>query len=143
MDSQIWVYSVIWFLGDSGTEQLATSHCLNQWWQSLVYSCEWDFLLSPFRDFWGRSGVQKCLFFTKPLLYPPTTKLLGGISVSLRPSVRPSVRPASRVRSVAPAVLVGSISYLYILSSNFRRCVVCKVLCKILKFEFLAIFQNL
>ena len=56
-----------------------------------------------------------------------TTKLLGGILVSLRPSVR----PASRVRSVAPTVLVGSISYLYILSSNFRRCVVCKVSCKI------------
>ena len=29
------------------------------------------------------------------------------------PSVPPSVRPASRVRSVAPTVLVGSISYLY------------------------------
>ena len=41
--------------------------------------------------------------------------------------------PASRVRSVAPTVLVGSISYLYILSSNFRRCVVCKVSCKICK----------
>ena len=62
---------------------------------------------------------------------------------SVRPSVRPLVRPASRVRSVAPTVLVGSISYLYILSSNFRRCVVCKVSCKIPKFEFLAIFINL
>ena len=47
-------------------------------------------------------------------------------------SVRPSrVRPASHVRSVAPKVLVGSISYLYILSSNFRRCVVYKGSCKI------------
>ena len=54
--------------------------------------------------------------------------------------VRPSVRPASRVRSVAPRVLVGSISYLYILSNNFLRCVTCKVYCKILKFEYLAIF---
>ena len=34
------------------------------------------------------------------------------------------VRPASRVRSVAPTVLVGSISYLYILFSNFRMCCV-------------------
>ena len=46
---------------------------------------------------------------------PCTTKLLGGILVSLRPSVRPavppSVYPTSRVRSVAPTVLVGSISY--------------------------------
>ena len=49
------------------------------------------------------------------------TKLLGGILVSLRPSallsvclsVCPSVSPASRVHSLAPTVLVGSISYLY------------------------------
>ena len=33
--------------------------------------------------------------------------------------------------SVVPTVLVGSISYLYMLSSNFRRCVACKVSCKI------------
>ena len=39
--------------------------------------------------------------------------------------------PASRVRSVAPTVLVGSILYSYILSSNFRRCVACRVECKI------------
>ena len=56
----------------------------------------------------------------EPSYTPRTTKLLGGILVSLRPSVCPSVRPsrvrpASRVRSVASTVLVGSISYLYIL----------------------------
>ena len=62
---------------------------------------------------------------------PCTTKLLG---VYWFHSVCLSVRPASRVRSVAPTVLVGSISYLYILSSNFRRCVACKVSCKISKF---------
>ena len=56
-------------------------------------------------------------------------------------SPKTSVRPASCVRSVAPTVLVGSISYLlYILSSNFRRCVACKVSCKISKFEFLVVF---
>ena len=57
------------------------------------------------------------------------------IRPSIRPSVRPTVHlsvcPASRVHSVAPTVLVGSFSYLYILSSNFRRCVKCKVACKI------------
>ena len=58
----------------------------------------------------------------------------------LCPSIRPSVWPASRVCSVAPKVLVGSISYLYILSSNFRRCVAYKVSWKMSKFEFLAIF---
>ena len=82
--------------------------------------------------------VDICKYTTR------TTKLLGGILVSLRPSVRlsvrPSVRPASRVRSVAPTVLVGSISYLYILSSNFRRYVACKVSGKFSKFVFLAFF---
>ena len=52
----------------------------------------------------------------------------------------PAGRPASCVCSVAPKVLVGSISYLCILLSNFRRCVACKISCKIIKFEFLAIF---
>ena len=69
------------------------------------------------------------------LLY--TTNLFGGILVALRTSVCPSVRPASCVCSVAPTVLVWSISYLCILLSNLRRCVTCKVSCSILKFEFL------
>ena len=59
---------------------------------------------------------------------------------SVSPSVCPSVRPASRVRSVAPTVLVWTTSYLYMLSSNFRQCVVCKVFCNFSKFEFLAFF---
>ena len=96
------------------------------------------------------------------LIIPPAQQSCwGGILVSLRlsvcssilitiqlcfslrrPSVPPSVRPAFRVRSVAPTVLVRSISYLWILSSSFRRCVVCIISCKISKFEFLAIFLN-
>ena len=59
-----------------------------------------------------------------------TTKLLGvywfhSVRLSVRLSVRPSgpsVHPAFRVHSVAPMVLDRSISYWYILSSNFRRC---------------------
>ena len=74
-----------------------------------------------------------------------TTKLLRGegVLVSLRLSVRPSICLASRVCSIVSTVLFGSISCLYILSSNFRRCVTCKVSCKISKVEFLAIFYNL
>ena len=68
-------------------------------------------------------------------------KLLGVYWFhSVRLSVHP---PASRVHSVAPTVLVGSISYLYILSSNCRGCVTCTEFGKILKFEVLAIFSNL
>ena len=94
-------------------------------------------------------GFPVCVYFwcywhalwSFPHYTPCTTKLLGGIWFH---SIRPSrVRPASRVSSVAPTGLVGSISYLYILSNNFRRCVAYKVSCKISKFEFLAFFLNL
>ena len=53
---------------------------------------------------------------------------------SVRLSVRPSVHPTSRVHSVVPTVLVGSMSYLYILSSNFMRCVACKFFLQNLNF---------
>ena len=74
------------------------------------------------------------------LLYPPHNEVVGGY-FGFTLSVRPSVHPTSRVRSVAPTVLVGSISYWHILSRNLKSCVACKVSCKILKFEFSAIFK--
>ena len=49
-------------------------------------------------------------------------------------SIHLSVRPASSVSSVASTVLVGSISYSYILSSIFRRCAACKASCKFWQF---------
>ena len=68
------------------------------------------------------------------IISPHSTKLIGGytgITLSVCPSVRPSVCPSvrlsvcgqNRVRSVSSRILIGSISYLHILSSNFRRCV--------------------
>ena len=71
---------------------------------------------------------------------PCTSKLFHSVHPTVCPSVCPSVRPASRVRSVAPTVLFGSISYLCNLSSNLRRCVACEIACKILRFVFLAFF---
>ena len=66
-----------------------------------------------------------------------------GFTPSVRLSVRPSrVRPATCVRSVASTVLVGSISYLCILSSNFRWCVACKVSCKNFKIWSFGNFLN-
>ena len=61
--------------------------------------------------------------------YTPTQRSCGGyigFTPSVCQSICPSVRPTSRVHSVVPTVLVGSIWYLHILSSNFRRCVMCK-----------------
>ena len=52
---------------------------------------------------------------------------------SVRLSVRLSVCGQNRVRSVSSRILIGSISYLHILSSNFRRCVACNAHFKIQK----------
>ena len=55
------------------------------------------------------------------LSYPPHNEFVAGyigFILSVSPFVRPSVCPVSRVRSVAPTVLVGSFSYFYISSSN-------------------------
>ena len=61
-------------------------------------------------------------------------------SEDVRPSVRLSVCGHNRVRSVSSTILIGSISYLHILSSNFRRCVACNARFKIQKFEILVNF---
>ena len=88
---------------------------LKSWWCCIQYLVLLDhFIMAP-------AGFD--------LLYPSHNEVVGGyigftpsvhmsICPSIRPSVRPSIRPASHVRSVVPTVLVGSISYLYILSSN-------------------------
>ena len=77
------------------------------------------------------------------LWYSPHNKVVGeyiGFSLSVRPCVRPSVVPHP-VPSVARKVLVGFILYSYILSSNFRRCVACKVFCQIWKYSIFVIFH--
>ena len=48
-----------------------------------------------------------------------------------------SICGQKRVRSVSSTILVGSISYLHILSSNLRRCVACNVCFKIKKIKIL------
>ena len=72
---------------------------------------------------------------------PASTKLKGGYTVftlSVCPSVRLSVCGQNGVRSVSSTILTGSISYLHILSSNFRRCFAFKACCKIQTFNILA-----
>ena len=72
--------------------------------------------------------MPQCLsgFVNNDYYTPHTTKF----PLSVCPSVH---RSCILCPPVAPTVLVGSISCLYILPSNFRRCVACK-------FESLAIF---
>ena len=96
------------------------------------------------------SGNVHCLFNAKPLLnqcwdllYPSHNELVRGVYWfhSVRLSICLSIRPTSRVCSVALTVLVGSISYLYILSSNFRRCVACKFVAKFLNLNCWQFFK--
>ena len=75
---------------------------------------------------------------TSNFLYPPLNESWRG--VYWFHVIRPSVCGQNRVRSVTSTILAGSISYLHILSSTFRRCVAYKVCCKIPNFECLANF---
>ena len=57
------------------------------------------------------------------LLYPRFNEVERG--VYWFHLLRLSVWGQNRVRSVSSTILIGSISYLHILSNNFRRCVAC------------------
>ena len=65
------------------------------------------------------------------IIIPTVNEVEGCILVSLCPSINPLVPPSVRlsvdqiVCSVSSTILAGSISYLHILSLNFRRCIVC------------------
>ena len=102
----------------------------------------------PQKLLWGNGRLTltfKVKFNLKVEIYliipPASTKLKGG--VYWFHLVRLSVCGQNRVPSVSSTILMGSISYLHILSSNFRRCVTCNVCFKILKFEILANSFNL
>ena len=68
--------------------------------------------------------------------YTPSSSWSGytGFTLSVCPSVRVSVCGQNLVRSVSSTILAGSISYLHILSTNFRKRIACQVLWKIPKF---------
>ena len=127
-----------WFRWWLGTVQV-TSHHLNQWWWIYWHIYALLSLIELICISLNREKTGK--FFMSPAQQiPPTHRSCWGvywfhsICPSFHPSIHPSVCPASSVHSVAPIVLFGSISYLYILFSNFSRCVACKVSCKISKF---------
>ena len=79
-------------------------------------------------------NIDRCLYILMPYYYTPCfNEVKRGVFwfhlVSL------FVFGLNRVQSVSSTILVRSISYLHILSSNFRKCVVCKVYFKIRKCE--------
>ena len=69
-----------------------------------------------------------------------TLTIPPSLHLSVRLSICPSVCGQIGVRSVFSTILATSVSHLHILSSDFKRYVICKFVCKISKFEFLAFF---
>ena len=125
----LWTFSITstWHLNLGAQTELAYSKCglsnaLYRRRKNSSYRCMNDLLIRP--------------AITFALLCAPHNEVVGGYI-----GFHPSVRPVSRVYSVAPTVLVGSISYLHILSSNFRRSVACKVYCKIFLFFLICNFD--
>ena len=87
--------------------------------------------------------VSRWVFIIPPLQRSKGVYWFHLVRLSVRPSVCLSVCGQNRVRSVSSTILVGSISYLHILSRNFRKCVACKVCFKILQFRIFANSLNL
>ena len=125
-------------------------HVTSMWWWPLGLYIAWHpHKCNPMRRHCGEYHFQvkgQGHMGHSIFIPPASTKLIGGytgITLSVCPSVRLSVCGQNRVCSVSSRILIGSISYLHILSSNFRRCVACNAHFKIQKFEILAIFLNL
>ena len=84
---------------------------------------------------WTPQLLNVRLHYHEWYLYPPLQRSWKrGILASPCPSVRLSVCGQNCVCSVSSTILIGSISYLHILSSNFRRCLACNARFKIQKF---------
>ena len=134
--------------GSSRPHEITSSSCLT-----------WETWRKSYRLLKGtRKKLQVCeilficfQFVSTNFIMPPTsTKLKGGytgFTLSVRPLTRPDLHHVvglfilrevrlcvcgqNRVCAVSSTILIGSISYLHILSSNFRRCVACTVCFKI------------
>ena len=75
------------------------------------------------------------------IIIPPSMKLKGGILVLHCLSIRPSLCGQNRAHFVCSTILAGSISYLHILLSNFRRCVAYYAFSKSKHLKFWQILQ--
>ena len=91
-----------------------------------------------FMLYWNQAKIcMNWMFFIPPL----QRSWKGGFLNSPCPSFCPSIYGRNRGCSVSSTILTRSVSYLHILSSNFRRCVVCKFIAKFQKLKFRQIFQ--
>ena len=108
-------------MGNISQYEIITKHNITRC--KLYTCCEYQ----PYMVFHGNRHVT--------IIIPPaSTKMKGGytgFTLSICVSVRLSVCGQNGVSAVSSTILVGSISYFHILSSNFRRCVACFVFNKI------------
>ena len=110
------------------------------WWpdfelkKMLCISYSLSSYVASFYQFWRNEDEISRLFKSQSVAYytPRFNEVERG--VYWHHLVRLSVCGQNRVRSVSSTILIGSISYLHILSSNFRRCVACNARFKIQKF---------
>ena len=104
---------------------------------TLHYVCFWNVILvicMAIQLIWFDIVMPLTIWLTDFFISPASTNFH---------IVRLSVCGQNRVRAVCSTILDGSISYLHILSSNFRRCVASNVHYKIQTFEILANSLNL
>ena len=105
------------------------------WQQQVYHTWSMPWLLMPWllaspchQQLWHRSicpGIFRSQLQKGYVFIPPLQRSWKG--AYWFHLVRLSVCGQNRVRSASSTILAGSFSYLYILWSNFRRCVACKV----------------
>ena len=107
------------------TERFDTRYIRGLIEQGLIRTRWVNYIVDVLASMWYSWHLMDMLYL--PPLPPLQRSWKGGILVSPCPSVRLSVCGQNHVRSVSSTILVGSISYLHILS----RCFACKICLKI------------
>ena len=80
-----------------------------------------------FMPYWLWTVKMAPIIHIDIIIPPASTKLKEGFTGFTLSVCKMSICGQNRVSSVSSTILIGSISYLHILSSNFRRCVSCNV----------------
>ena len=83
------------------------------------------------RPTWGPSGADRTQvgpMFASWTLLSGVVYWFHPVSPPFCPSILPSICGGNGIHSISSRILAGSISLLHILSTNFRKCVMCWVI---------------